>query len=119
MAIKERYIDNVGYLFKRKLNTTSSTLPTYEEEGIPYRYNDKEIYKTIGNPISSMYKKQSKAGQQTDTQIDFAQGDKVSDYKNPNEDEYSLITNIKETPINAKGNRYRTIKLVSRELELN
>ena len=116
MAIKERYRDNIGYLYK----AVKGSLTTWNDTPIPYRYNTKTVYHKSSNPMAGVYKRETEGGQQTDTQIDFQVGDRVTDAVLPinsaKKTDFSLITNITEEPYMDKGNRYRNTKYVSRVL---
>ncbi len=122
MAIKERYRNNIGYLYKMSTHY-SNTNPEWDNEGIPFRYNEESKNKKSVNPMSGTYVVGTQEIWLTDTQIDFNEGDRVSFKQIPINDaddqDFSLISNIDLVPINEKGNRYRNNKLFSRRLTLD
>lgn len=119
MAIKQRYKDNRGYLYKMN-QRQQNAVPTWAEEPIPFYYNKVTKRKSIKNPMSGVYQATTTEVLLTDTQLDFIEGDRVTNKKIPINDakrqDFSLIESISSTPINAKGNRYRNIEYYSYEL---
>ena len=111
MATRERYRDNVCYLFKMSIHYTNAT-PTWEAEGIPFRCNIIEKGKKAFNPMAGTYVVSTTETWLSDTQIDFADGDRVSRTPYPINDattqDFGLVGNLVQTPINPSGNRYRT-----------
>lgn len=108
MATRERFRENVCYLFKMSVHYTSAN-PVWESEGIPFRCNIIEKGKKAYNPMSGTYVTTATETWLSDTQIDFADGDRVSKLKYPidEDNDYSIISDLQQTDINPEGNRYR------------
>ena len=113
MATKERYMDNVGYLYK--MGTHYSKInPVWESEPIPFRFNKVSKGKKSFNPMSGMYMTSTNEVWLSDSQVNFADGDRVTESQVPRNDaeyqDFSIITDLQQEPINSKDNRYRSKK---------
>jgi hypothetical protein len=110
MAIKERYRNNIGYLYKMGTHYTSAN-PVWVEEGIPFRFDKISKGKKYFNPMAGTYITSTNEVWLSDSQVDFSNGDRVTTKKVPRndvEEDFSLISELNQEPINQKGNRYRT-----------
>jgi hypothetical protein len=90
--IKERYRNEIGYLHPRITHNP----PTWASEGTQFRFNKSSKNKSILNPVTGMYKTSASEIWETDTQLDFKSGYKVTNKKLPYNDGVKITLRPKE-----------------------
>lgn len=117
---KEKYKQNIAYLFKRKPNEKNGTrTPQYETEGIPFYCNRESVRKSIQQIGGNGYKSVAEDVIKTTTQmllrhgVDYEVHDKIAFTANPSNDvngnDFGIIIDIDPRPYLQKGNKHRTI----------
>jgi len=108
--MREKYKNNVAWLFKRKIIDNT---PTYEVDGIPFYCNKETRKRSVLSPMSNTFKSVTTEVYKTTTQLDFAENDKIAFTQTPINDattaDFTIIIAVDEKPYLEKGNKQRTV----------
>lgn len=125
---REKYTDNIAYLFKKKDNVKgASPNREWETEGLPFYCSKGMTTKRTFNPIAGMYKYSSDEVLRTTTQVrerygvDFDEYDRIAFTPTPrndvNQQDYSIIISVIEKPYKQEGNKHRTANYSEYEIK--
>jgi len=112
LLMRNKYTNNIMYLFKKLTNEKGQSDINYSQQGIPFYCNIETRRKSTTTPMSNVLMGVTEDIVKTTTQLDFEQYDRISfknvPQNNANATEFSSIASVMEKPYNEKGNKYRT-----------
>lgn len=122
MAIKERYRDNIFYVYKPSKRAVGTVIE-WNEQPFTIRGNYVTIKKQGNNPVGDVHMGSVSTVIKTDTQKEIPQFSRITVEKIPinkaNRQDFSIVENVDKIPIKQKGNRYRTREYYSRTITIS
>ena len=124
MAIKQRYKDNIFYLYLVKNRSVSGAPIDFVEEPIMFEGNISQVTKSHFSPQNNTYIPTTSTVIKTDSQRINAitKYARITKARIPINDatqrDFSIVDNIVSKPLNSKGERYRTVSYKTWEITI-
>jgi len=101
--MREKYTDNIGYLFKQD---KSDNKIAFSLVGLPFYFNRELKTKKSLNAMTGVYMSSTEEIKKTTTQISFEEHDRVALIPYPTDDDYSIIITAIPKPLLGRGNKH-------------
>lgn len=125
MAIKQKYINDIAYLFKKKDVNKSDTdeTPLLSSQGTPFRCNVESKSSGSFSGGANFIKGSSGMYVLTTTQLNFEEFDVIAFTDSPRNDveqnDFNTILSIEKKPYMEKGNRSRNIRYYEYKIKIS